>query len=1002
MSRISEGKLEMDTDVSDPTALQPMIGSFNQPAAVEAGFNIFGSRRPTPILNPNALPISDRTTGHVRFEAPGIKPRPSPRTAPQPSLGIRVTQAERRQVLAQFAEEEENLPEFNVTHTSFSVWGADEIRREARDRRVYKPEETGYHTINDPSMGTVDPRIMCSTCGKDNINCPGHFGYIELTDTPVHHPLFLTSIVRVLSSVCNSCGGLILSDVQIEEEGLNKYSGDERLKMIKEKSMKKSCRKNHEEETTLSPGTAEAVGMSPTSVAAQGEIQACKDNPVYTSPKAAEDIKAYYPEEDVEKKHNFFTITPSKAFDIIDSISNEDAITLGFTGDTHPRNMIIKALAVMPPCIRNANMREGMIGTDYYGTLYREIVKKYQIYNDLSKEREKRDDAYDYIRKAITALITSYNSPILHVPESFKPIKDRLQDKNKGVFRGMLSGKRVNYSARTVVGPDPSLQFYQVRLPEEWRKDLTQEIVVVDFNYENLMELMREGKITHITPSAGKSKNQQIKVTDHNRDKLSFRPGDKVTRWGQNGDMVLLNRQPTIHKEGIMGHEAIFMPGKTIGVPLAVTTPYNADFDGDEMNVHSVQTMEGVIEILTKMDVRNCIMSSQSNSPNIAPVMDSLTSAYKITQDGIYIDNDFWYDIMMQIIAQDGLPDLDERLVRHGMGRVVDPYDGVEKYTGRALFSSILPPDFFYKKGKVVIIDGILVSGTLDKSTLGTSANSIVQVMYKMKGRDRTVDFLTDAPRMLEKWITTTGFTVGLADCNPLNAEHRDIIKKEIVKIKAQVQQLGPRRADPLEESRRQSEIAAKVGQAKNLGSRLSEESLTDDNSLNVMARSGAKGSVWNIAQITGTVGQQALGGGGLAPTTLTGGSRALPYFKPYEIDPEAGGFIPNSFMEGLTPAQTMFHQAAGREGLIDTANKTADVGALRRDIKSLLMNIKVSPDGSVRTTDNKLIQPIYGEDGFDGKDLQRIKHGEGEVPFFIDLNNVAGYFNAKHGYYPG
>ena len=566
----------------------------------------------------------------------------------------------------------------------------------------------------------------------------------------------------------------------------------------------------------------------------------------------------------------------------------------------------------------------------------------------------------------------------------------------------MLSGKRVNYSARTVVGPYPSLKFHQVRLPAEWRKDLTQEVVVVDFNYKNLMDLMKEGKITHVTPSAGKSKNQQIKVTDHNRDKLSFRPGDKVTRWGQDGDMGLLNRQPTIHKEGIMGHEAVFRPGKTIGIPLAVTTPYNADYDGDEMNFHSVQTLDGIIEILTNMDVRNCIMGSRGNKPNIAPVMDSLSSAYTMTKDDVYIDNDFWYDTMMQITAEDGLPDLNERLIRHRMGRVIDPRDGVAKYTGRALFSATLPPDFFYQKGKVLIIDGILVSGTLKKSTLGTSPNSIVQVMIKMKGRDRTVDFLTDAPRMLEKWLTTTGFTIGLADCNPLNEEHRNLVKTEIVKIKAQVQQLGPRRADPLEESRRQSEIAAKVGQAKNLGSRLSKESLTKDNSLNVMARSGAKGSVWNITQITGIVGQQSLGGGSLAPTTLTGGTRALPYFKSDEINPEAVGFIPNSFMEGLTPAQTMFHQAAGREGLIDTANKTADVGALRRDIKSLLVNIKVAPDGSVRTTDDKLIQPIYGEDGFDGKELQKVKHGEEEVPFFIDLNNVAGYFNAKHGYYPG
>ena len=1036
MSKPSEGKQEADDDVQPAITLQPVpsltLGSVSEtnplrPAIAGGagagsgrgpGFSIFGSsRRPTPNLNPNALPTGDVTPGQVRFVAPEIKPRPSPKSAPKPSPGIRVTQAERRQALAQFAHEEENLPEFIITQTSFSVWGADEIRKEARDRRIYNPDETGYHTVNDPSMGTVDPRVMCSTCGKDNINCPGHFGYIELNETPVYHPLFLTHIVRVLSSVCNSCGGLLLSDVQIEEEGINKYTGDERLKMIKEKSVGKPCRRSHEEETVLSPGTAQAVGMSPTSMAAQGEVSACRDNPVYAAPKLGEYIQYYYSEEDEEEvgefkegeevihytkkgKHQYHTMTPSEALGILDSISDEDAQILGFRGGTHPRNMIIQVLAVMPPCIRNANIREGMVGSDYYGTLYREIIKKHQNYLE-TNDRKKKDQDYDYIQKAITAIITNYNSPILHVPESFKPIKVRLQDKNKGIFRGMLSGKRVNFSARTVAGPDPALKSNQARLPEEWRKDLTREVIVTDFNYQSLMEMMKNKMITHITPSEGKSKDQQIRVTDNNRDKLSFRPGDKVTRWGQDGDMVLLNRQPTIHKQGIMGHEAVFMPGKTIGLPLAVTTPYNADFDGDEMNVHAVQTIEGVIDILGKMDVRQCILNAQDNKPIIAPVMDSLTSAYKLTQDDVYVDNDLWNDIMMQITANDGLPTLDERLERHGLGRVVDPGDGIDKYSGRALFSAILPPDFFYRKGKVLIIDGVLVSGTLDKSTLGTSHNSIIQVLYKTKGTYRTVDFLTDAPRLLERWLTAVGFTVGLADCNPLDENDRKMVQKEVAKVKAQVKQLGTRLNDPLEEARRETEIAAKTGQAKNLGSRLSEEALRPDNSLNVMARSGAKGSVWNITQITGIVGQQFISGG-LAPTSLMQGRRSLAYFKPDEIDPEARGFITHSFMEGITPAEMMFHQAAGREGLIDTANKTAEVGALHRDIVKLLEDIKVAPDGSVRGSNGKLIQAVYGDDGFDGAELQNVKHGEEDMPFFIDLQNVSGYFNAKYGYYPG
>ena len=130
-------------------------------------------------------------------------------------------------------------------------------------------------------------------------------------------------------------------------------------------------------------------------------------------------------------------------------------------------------------------------------------------------------------------------------------------------------------------------------------------------------------------------------------------------------------------------------------------------------------------------------------------------------------------------------------------------------------------------------------------------------------------------------------------------------------------------------------------------------------------------------------------------------GRRSLSYFKADDVDPTSRGFVEHSFFEGLTPAEMVFHQSAGREGLIDTANKTAEVGSLRRDVGNLLANIKIGPDGSVRGYNNKIIQPIYGDDGFDGSELQNVKHGEETIPFFIDLQNVSGHLNSKYGYYP-
>src|SRR5665811_886843 len=554
--------------------------------------------------------------------------------------------------------------------------------------------------------------------------------------------------------------------------------------------------------------------------------------------------------------------------------------------------MIIQALIVMPPCIRSANLREGMIGSDGYGTLYKTIVKEYNKFIYAADQGDKDLAAYT-IQIAITTLIIGYDSHRLPIPESFKPIKERIQDKNKGVIRGMTQGKRVNFTARTVAGPDPSLKFNQVGLPEEWRKALTREIVVTNFNRDSIVKMLNPSDpnqpvtITHITFSQGERRGRQIRVTESNRGKLNVVPGDKVTRWGQDGDMVLLNRQPTIHKQGMMGHEAIFMPGRTVRIPLGPTSAYNADFDGDELNVHAVQTIEGAIDIMGKMDVRNCILNAQDNKPLMGPVMDSLTSAYILTQDDVLVDNDLWDDMMMLITANDSLPSLEDRLQKRGMGRTPDASDNnIEKYSGKALFSALLPEDFYYKKSGVIVWDGILVSGVITKSTLGTTHNSIVQVMYKKYGSHRVVDFLSDAPKILERWLSNRGFSIGLSDCFPTNERHRQIIREEVAKTKIQVQQMGVKLNDPLEEARREREIIARLGQTKDIGGRISEESLTPMNAINVMTRSGAKGSVFNTAQITGLLGQQFVEGGRI-PNQLMGGRRSLAYFEPDSLDPE-------------------------------------------------------------------------------------------------------------------
>lgn len=451
------------------------------------------------------------------------------------------------------------------------------------------------------------------------------------------------------------------------------------------------------------------------------------------------------------------------------------------------------------------------------------------------------------------------------------------------------------------------------------------------------------------------------------------------------------------------------------------------------------------------MGIQHCIMSAQTNQPMMGAVLDTLTGAFLLTSDKEpvtervayervgnappvripleqldaptaagterYVVNEvvygpegqpvmqemrlspaLYFDCLNAITNREALHNLDERLERYN----------VPRFSGRALFSALLPEDFYYKKSgrigeranTVIIMNGVLVQGTITKDHIGGTHGSIVQVMWKNYDMHRVVDFLTDLPFVIDHYLAERGFSVGLRDCFPTDETHKDFLKREIARAKLDVEALGGQLADPLEEERREKQIVARVNNIKDIGYTISTEKLAPDNALNIMALSGAKGATFNIAQITGILGQQFFKGQRIKKQ-LSGGTRALPYFEPGDEDIEARGFVKHSFLEGLTPAEFMFHHIAGREGLIDTAIKTSETGHFSRKMMETLRDISVAYDGSVRNRTGHIIQFTYGYDGFDAAELQFVKTPTGTVASFVDLQHLADSLNVKHGFAP-
>jgi DNA-directed RNA polymerase II subunit RPB1 len=881
---------------------------------------------------------------------------------------IRVTRREKERLLAQAQRREEALPTLVIQANLISIFSTEDLIQRAVCE-VTEPEQTGLGSVNDPRMGVIEDNVVCSTCHKDNFECPGHLGFIRFNDI-FYHPLFMRTIVQVLTCVCNSCGGLLLTKEQLQDRGMLKYSGAKRLRLLEPECANLHCMRSRSE-----------------------FAKPCRRNPTF-SPGRIKDLKeiVYQYESRSGKKEATMNIRDVQK--ILNAISDEDAQLMGFANGSHPRNMILEVWPVIPPVARPPVIQDGIPMPDHLTIMYTDIVRYNRTLGDLShnpQHEERRAAARRNMFFAIEHMIDNTDGKYSQGHHKvFQSIKQRVQGK-KAIIRGATMGKRVDYSWRTVLSPDPSLRFGEIRVPLAVARVVTVPIMVNQINIEQVRRLMAEGKITHITPGAGDLKGRRVQVNDRIREEVRINIGDKVDRWMQDGDKVVFNRQPTLHKHSIMGYDVKIGTPLTWGLHLSYTTPHNADFDGDEATGHGPQSLQTIAEVAELMHVQNCLMDSRTNKPAFGIVYDAVTAAYLMTAQGTMIDEDDYSDCIMLLTEIEQLPSLPRRLEKHG----------VLPRSGQALFSALLPEDFYYRKGNVLIVDGVLIQGRITKDHIGTSHNSIIQVLYKNYGPARTVGFLTDTPFVMNRWLTSRGFSVGLQDCLP-NTGVEHTIESEVAKAKLYAEAMGTPLEDPLEEERREGQIITKINNVRDVGLRIAKENLSVDNSISVMSSDtggGAKGAPFNVGQIVAALGQQFVKG--QRPPKSIGGNRSLPYYDADDNDLEARGFVAESFMRGLTPAGLFFHQWGGREGLIDTAIKTADTGAMHHRIAKALEDIKVAYDGSVRNAIGTLFQYIYGGDGFDSSHLQKVKTKEGEMATFIDLKATTEAINIKHGWYP-
>jgi DNA-directed RNA polymerase II subunit RPB1 len=904
----------------------------------------------------------------------------------------------------------QTLEEYDIVGAELSIFDIETLAKNNEAPKITSSDSNGSKgslrgSLTDPRMGVVENNAICETCGGDNIQCPGHFGYIKL-NTPIYHPLFAPLIAKILSSICITCGSIYLSEEMMREKGIFNYNTEKRLTLLSEESTNQMCQQCQEtdsedgkkKKTKGCPGTQIPFIWNKDCMNIQAQIG---ESIVVKGMNFEKEVQS---EKEKSKKIKGRTVTISDVGKILKGLDDKTVSLLGFSNGAHPKKFIIEYFPVLPPISRQPKFIDGKVIEDKLTEQYRTIISKNDAVGSAKNENKATATRalYDEIDKFIQGSDSGKKG-------DFKSIKGRLQGKDERI-RGTMMGRRVNFSARTVLGPKPSLRFGQIALPNVWNKQLRIEERVFEKNKEKLQKMLEEGKIHFIFPCDGKYKGLPVFVNDTWREKYKLKIGDKVERELMTGDYTIFNRQPTLHKQSIMGYQVLSHEEFTLGMHISTTRPHNADFDGDEGNINQVSSLESIAEVMTLMNVKDNIMNSQTNRPIMSLAFDSITGAYLMTADTTKIKKEDFYQLIMLLTELPNLKRLETKGKEYGLITLSE--DNQPLYSGKLLFSSALPEDFYYEyeeeNNTVIIKEGILISGRLSSKTVGAGHNSIIQALYKFypryqpfvdkNGDTEVVKFITNATFLMDGYLAMTGYSIKMEDC--LLPEHErekqeKIIEDVFLEAQRAAYKISKKLDNPLEDEKREAQIKRYIDSAKAVGGKVGKI-VSQDNSLLAAIKAGTKGNEVNFSQITTLLAQMFLKGNRF-PNSITDHTRCSPYFEPESLDIRSRGFCMNSFLTGLTPAELFFSQASGRIGLMDTALKTADVGDMHRRMVKILEDIRIAYDGSVRNNTGRIFQFVYGEDGMDARELQFVHSSPENVPMFVDVFKEARRLNTKY-----
>ena len=819
-----------------------------------------------------------------------------------------------------------NLQNSSETETivgiQFGVFSPEEvIRRSVVEITSHVAVEGKIGGLFDPRMGVLENGKLCRSCGLNNHSCPGHFGHFKLA-RPVYYIQFYKLVMKVLRCICVKCGKLRIDKTRYRH--LLRSKGEARWKQVLD-----LCSKI----TRCGEDIEDGCGARQPSKYKDEDI--CRiiaewkdiELPEGMATEATQGLKDGTVERYLE---------PEYVYRLLRRISDEDVDFMGFSRFwCRPDWMMCTVLPIPPPQVRPSVLQDNnQRSEDDLTQKLIDIIKTNKNLEQKIQQNAKKKAIDEWTNVLQYHIATLIDNEIPGVAPSaqrsgrpLKSLQQRLGSK-EGRIRNNLQGKRVEFSARSVITPDPNISVAELGVPLKIAMNLTHPERVTAFNIDRLYALIQNGpdKYPGAKTIVRAADGRMISLKHVNAKEIQLYSGDIVNRHIMDGDIVLFNRQPSLHRMSMMGHRARVLPYNTFRLNVSVTAPYNADFDGDEMNAHIPQSIEAAIELREIAAVPLQIVGPRESKPIVSVVQDTLVGVNRFTRPNMLFNRREAMNLLIWAQRWDGhLPP----------PAVTTP---TPLWTGAQLLSTLLPPvnlemrnisfddakDNFDSPNFVKIHNGIIKQGILDKDVF---SKALIHVIYNDYGHAVTVDFLDSLQRMMANFLMNSGFSVGISDLIA-DEDTKGKIEKELSVLKGQIEDillqvhtgLFDNSSGRSNHEEFESKIFATLNKVIDRAGKEGRNSLSDDNRMTNMIKAGSKGSNTHVAQMIAVLGQQNVEGKRI-PYGFQ--DRTLPHFKRFDDGAAARGFIESSFVKGLTPHEFFFHAMSGREGLIDTAVKS-------------------------------------------------------------------------------